>query len=332
VNRPAYAALFQIMPGAGVSQVYPALGTGNMDGRVYSGYTSLSTLRLANMEQYSPAPLIGGGPRFYFLITSDKPLDIKRFGTFGYGLRRELGLQFTDFNAFETMERLAELTIPAPVEQQSWATDFYVDWPNVLYREPVAGLPLVPLRCGSYQMWVPMNRLMEADARICHPDQVETPQKPGSPSDSSGVTKPAPRAPVAPSSKPATPKSADQRSAVETIREQIRESAQLETSSADRDGVVRDRPGWQRVTDARGRVRSGTAGDGRASGRDATSTRSYPSAQSGTTPTVTSSTARGTPAGSSGAPAASPSPSPAPSSPAPASHPSPSARPDSNGG
>jgi hypothetical protein len=331
VNRPAYAALFQIVPGAGVSQVYPALGTGNMDGHVYSGYTSLSTLRVVNVEQYAPVPLAAGGPRFYFLITSDRPLDIKRFGTFGYGLRRELGLQFTDFNAFETMERIAELTIPAPVDQQSWSTDFYVDWPNVLYREPVAGMALVPLRCGSYQMWVPMNRVMEADARICHPNTVQSPQQPQSPADSTGVTEPAPRSPTPPASKPEAPKAADQRTATSTIREHVRESAQLETSGSD-DAAARDRPGWQRVMEARGRVRNGANDGGRASGRTAGSGSS--SSVRGET-TVTSATARSSgssSSGSSGSPSASPAPSPAPASTPSAPAPSPAPRPASNGG
>jgi hypothetical protein len=338
VDRPAYAALFQIIPGAGVSQVYPALGTGNMDGRVFSGNTSLNILRLANVEDYAPSPLLANGPRFYFLITSDRPLGIERFGTFGIGLRRELGLQFTAFNAFDTMERLAEMTVPVPGDEESWSTDFYVEWPNVLYNAPVAGLALVPLRCGSYRMYVPVDRVLEVDTRVCHPDRLESPTPPQSPADSSRAT-PKPRAPVPPASKPAPARPSDQRAATKAVRERIMASAQLETAGDDARAAARERPGSQRVTEARAREREGGSAEDRRSSRaragnspadvETTSARARPSASSSSSDASSSRPA----ASPSPAPAASPSPAPAPTpgARAPEPAPSPSARPDGSG-
>lgn len=341
VSRPAYAALYQIVPGAGVSQVYPGLGTGNMDGRVFSGYTSLNGVRLANIEQYAPA--MGSGPRFYFLLTSDRPLDIDRFGTFGIGLRRELGYQFTAFNAFETMERLAEMTLPAPGDQASWSSDFYVDWPNVLYSAPVPGMTLVPLRCGSYQMYVPVDRLMEVDSRLCHPEPSpkpetpETPQTPPTPTDSAAAPT-APAKPVEPTpARRATSRQASNATSIARVRERLLASSQLEANSSsarsqDQNGRSR------RMVDARARrgeqgarssgIRSNAARSG--SQRDAASS----SGSTSGSVTVTSARARPQPDAPAPAPVTAPAPASTPqpaSAPASTPHARPAVLPDSNG-
>jgi hypothetical protein len=338
VDRPAYAALYQIIPGAGVSQVYPALGTGNMDGRVYAGNTSLNTLRLANIEDCAPSPQLASGPRFYFLITSDRPLGIDRFGTFGVGLRRELGLQFTEFNPYETMERLAEMTIPVPSDQESWSTDLYVEWPNVLFNAPVAGLTLVPLHCGAYRMYVPVDRVLEVDTRVCHPERLESPAPPQAPADSSKAA-PKPRDPVPPAAKPAPAKPADQRIAANAVRARIMASSQLEANESGARGAARERPGAPRYTEVRGRPRDEARSESRGSraarsanpstGVVTTSARARPSAASRASDGGSSRPA----AAPSPAPAASPSPAPAPAPAprAPEPAPSPSPRPDSSG-
>jgi hypothetical protein len=354
VSRPAYAALYQIIPGAGVSQVYPAAGTGDMEGRVFAGYTSLNTVRLANIEQYSPAALSLNGPRFYFLITSDRPLDIDRFGTFGIGLRRELGLQFTGFNAYETMERIAEMTVPVPGDQESWSTDLYVEWPNVLFDAPVPGRTLVPLRCGSYRMYVPVDRVLEVDTRVCHPERMESPNapQPPLPSDSSRPVTPRPRAPVPPAGKPApaSPRPAGQR-VTNAVSERIMASAQLEDESAGARGMPQDRPARQRITEARERARPGSRSNPRGGDpevRSGGARSSAASASAASARTATGSSGRTSSGSASPKPAAPPSPAPAPapapaprtpepSSSAPAPHPIPAphpvpAREDANGG
>jgi hypothetical protein len=334
VDRPAYAALYQIIPGAGVSQVYPALGTGNMEGRVFAGYTSMNPVRFANLEDYAPSPLLASGPRFYFLITSDRPLDIDRFGTFGVGLRRELGLQFTGFNAYETMERIAEMTVPVPGDEESWSTDLYVEWPNVVFNAPVPGRTLVPLRCGNYRMYVPVDRVLEVDTRVCHPERIESeaPQTP-QPTDSATAS-PRPRAPVPPASKPAPSKPADQRAASKVVRERIMASAQLDESRAAR-GTARDRSALQRSPEGRERIRpgreSGPSGANRGV-RYGGSSSSSAGAASASARTVESASSQSSSSGArSPEPAASPAPAPAPA-PTPAPRPTPEARGESNGG
>jgi hypothetical protein len=343
VDRPAYAALYQIIPGAGVSQVYPALGTGNMEGRVIGGYTSMNPVRFANLEDYAPSPLLASSPRFYFLITSDRPLDIGRFGTFGVGLRRELGLQFTGFNAYETMERIAEMTIPVPGDAESWSTDLYVEWPNVLFNTPVAGRTLVPLRCGNYRMYVPVDRVLEVDTWVCHPERIESnaPEAPQSPTDSAATARPRPRAPLPPRSKPAPATPADQRAASKVVHERIMASTQLDGSRDDARARPRNRSALQRSPEGRtrDRVREEASSEARRSGRArsgnspadvvTTSARARPSASSNSSGTSPS---KPSPAPSP-APAASPppAPAPAPASRAPEPAPSPSARPDPSG-
>jgi hypothetical protein len=337
VDRPAYAALYQIIPGAGVSQVYPALGTGNMEGRVFAGYTSMNPVRFANLEDYAPSPQLATGPRFYFLITSDRPLDIDRFGTFGVGLRSELGLQFTGFNPYETMERIADMTIPVPGDEESWSTDLYVEWPDVLFNAPVPGRLLVPLHCGKYRMYVPVDRVLEVDTRVCHPDRIESdaPQAPQQPTDSAAA-RPRPRAPVPPASKPAAPKPVDQRAASKVVRERIMASTQLDESRADA-RTPRNRSALQRSP--AGRTRAGRESDPSGSNRGVRYSGSRSSSagvDAASARTVESTSSQASSGARSPQPAASPAPAPAPApsspAPAPAPRPTPEVRGESNGG
>src|SRR5690606_17148118 len=53
VNRPAYVAMFYIVPGSGVSMLYPGFGSGSLDGRVFAGsHFGRSRLTRGEMYQY----------------------------------------------------------------------------------------------------------------------------------------------------------------------------------------------------------------------------------------------------------------------------------------
>jgi hypothetical protein len=167
VNRPAYVAMFYIAPGSGVSMLYPGFGSGSLDGRVFAG-SHFGNQRINNRDMFAFASRASfGQPRFYFLIASDRPLNVKQFGTFGSMLHARLGTSFMSMSAYNTMEDLAQLALPSLVNDGSWTTDMYVDWPSVISREPARGH--VYVRCSGYEMYVPIEHLMAVQAAICEP-------------------------------------------------------------------------------------------------------------------------------------------------------------------
>ena len=217
VNRQSHVALFEIVPGRGTSLVYPSPGLGRMDGFVFAGLHDLNRLVRHNSAQYLPASFAtGGGPRFYFLIASEQPLDLDRFGGYGMGLRSAMGRQFAAFNAYGAMETLATMVLPSAVNDDGWTSDMYVHWPEVLHDRRSAGL--VPLTCNGYTMYVPFEQLLAVRQAICGPMD-ESPTPPVVPGDSAGgetgIVQPKRRAPL--------PKA----QAAE-LRERITSSTQLE--------------------------------------------------------------------------------------------------------
>lgn len=165
VNRPAYVAMFYIVPGGGVSMLYPGFASGSLDGRVFGG-THFARGRLTNSEQYRFATRgLTASPRFYFLIASDRPLNVRQFGAFGDGLTSRLGTAFGSFSAYSTMERLARVALPSVTDDGSWTTDMYVEWPNVIGNEPGGGR--VMMQCGGYVMYVPMEYVPAVQALVC---------------------------------------------------------------------------------------------------------------------------------------------------------------------
>ena len=146
VNRPAYVAMFYIAPGRGVSMLYPGFGSGSLSGRVFAG-SHFAGYRINNGHAYVSTRGFFGGPSYYFLIASDRPLNVEQFGSFGDGLVSRLGSSFASFSAYSTMESLAELTLPSLQNDGSWTTDMYIAWPSVIYTEP--GDQRVLVRCGE---------------------------------------------------------------------------------------------------------------------------------------------------------------------------------------
>lgn len=267
VNRPAYVALFEVTPGAGSSLVYPSPGIGRMDGFSYAGLNTLPWLRRHNAETYHPA--FGGmaGPRFFFLVASERPLNLAQFGSFGYGLRSAMGARFTSLNAYDAIEEIAELTLPTTAADGSWTSDLYVHWPQALER----GGRAVLVRCNGYAVQVPVEFVVAAQATLCDPRRTEEgkPAQPAEPTDSASKAQPGRRAPL--------PKA----DADASLRARIAASAQLDEERAARAadpwdgradrrtfGRERDR-GMRAGTDdfGRDRARRSTAGGSQAAPR-----------------------------------------------------------------
>jgi hypothetical protein len=229
VNRPAYVAMFYIAPGRGVSMLYPGFGSGSLSGRVFAGSHFAST-RLSNRESYLPTRGSFGGPTYYFLIASDRPLNIEQFGTFGHGLQSRLGTRFASLSPYTTMESLARLSLPSLENDGSWTTDMYVSWPSVIYTDP--GERRVLVRCGQYAMYVRVGYVQAVRSVICDPSAEERPELPESPDGDRPVVRPDSREAL-----PADTDDADERRPVspqerQAIRERIASSSQLAAPTA----------------------------------------------------------------------------------------------------
>lgn len=223
VSRPAYVALFEIHPGAGVSLVHPGFGTGSLDGRVFSGMHSVLPRRM-NLEQYHYVGNRYPQPRFFFLVASDRPLGVDEFGRHGVRLPRLLGSQFASISAYDTMERLAELAVSDLENDGSWATDFYVEWPQVIYDRPARDRVLIS--CNGYSMYVSMAYLALVQEQICSRDREVAEPQPAQP-DSTKPATPSPRKPL-----PEDPEHVEtrpqNREARQRLMEKVASSAQLQ--------------------------------------------------------------------------------------------------------
>ncbi len=144
LSRPAYVALFEVIPGRGASLLYPQWGNGFVQVReawvplryspqrwMYAGNAHSSMNRISNYGYgYGSGSFypVHQAPRYLFLIASEEPMAIERFqGEIG-AIRSYLGhSQYVSMRPEETMEQLAYAILPY-MSEDSWITDVYVDW------------------------------------------------------------------------------------------------------------------------------------------------------------------------------------------------------------
>ena len=138
-------------------------------------------------------------PIYLFLIASEAPLRISDF--VGYhssiSLRSALGFsRFAAFNPYSTMEDVADLVLPLQ-GGGDWATDVYVYWPESRIDNNVPRYRVVYCQNGR-QVLVPLHSGVTA----CPGDQRNRGEAPPlrapESGDSSEVSKPSRRRPVAP--------------------------------------------------------------------------------------------------------------------------------------
>lgn len=191
LNRDAYVAVFRISPRSGSTLIYPRPGLGRVDRLTNEGLTYVPG-RLTRFASHYPPGLPTGHvsqPDYYLLIASETPLDMSSVGPFGDGLRFALGTAGSQLQSpHVTMERLVSMVVPNP-DQNNWATDFYVDWPDVLRSTPSQGY--VRITCGDMQAYVPAAFLDEALDTLCADQKPQTEE----PTDSSETATPVRRPP-----------------------------------------------------------------------------------------------------------------------------------------
>jgi hypothetical protein len=132
LNRPAYVAMFEILPGQGVGLYYPSY----QPERAFfpTGFSSLPTHGARRFDSYftgMPSVYRRGEPRFYFLVASKRPLrSITRFQRSEGSLRSVLGLTaYSSMNYRRVMDDLVQAVVP-PQSDDDWTTDVLAIWPR----------------------------------------------------------------------------------------------------------------------------------------------------------------------------------------------------------
>jgi hypothetical protein len=129
LSHPAYAAIFDITPGAGAGLIYP----GTFD-RQYQR----AGLIMPIMPRYVPAfsgylqstvASYYAGPRMLLLVASRSPLRLQGLYTAG-GMRRLIGnLQFASYFPQQTLEHVLHGVLPMQADAD-WDADVLVIWPD----------------------------------------------------------------------------------------------------------------------------------------------------------------------------------------------------------
>jgi hypothetical protein len=125
-NREAYVAMFEIVPGRGVTMVYP----------FFQGHTIASSAHYANLAlqpgrmfyHTDPFGHASYQPRSYYAVASIAPLNLARFQTSLGATRRVLGQMYGSYRTYDVIDRLTEEIVPMQADED-WATDVFFDWP-----------------------------------------------------------------------------------------------------------------------------------------------------------------------------------------------------------
>jgi hypothetical protein len=126
VNREAYVALFEIVPGRGVSMVYPVSGA---QVRASDAHYADLSVQLGRSFYYSdPFGHSAYQPRYYYMVASVAPLNLTRLRSSLGATRKVLGAMYASYRPYDVVDRLTELVVPMQPDED-WTTDILVDWP-----------------------------------------------------------------------------------------------------------------------------------------------------------------------------------------------------------
>jgi hypothetical protein len=126
VNREAHVAMFEIIPGRGVTMVYP-----RSSADVFASDAHYANLTLQPGRMFYDTDPFGHAsvqPRYYYVIASATPLHLSRLLTSLGAVRRVLGRMYASYRPYDVIDRLTELLVPMQADED-WATDLFVDWP-----------------------------------------------------------------------------------------------------------------------------------------------------------------------------------------------------------
>lgn len=191
LSRPAYVAVFEVVPGGGVSVLYPAGADAGR--RLRSGWHSPSVWSRRGGWRYGFWTY--NGPRYLYLVASEHPLRVDRFVRSPGALRHALGPNaFASHNPRRTMAMLDDLVLGASTDQE-WTSDVYVQWPEERRLEA----PVVAYRCSNGQLiYLPSTVSGGNVQQICAQSDHPKPAADTVKSDTTAVRKPSRRRPEVP--------------------------------------------------------------------------------------------------------------------------------------
>jgi hypothetical protein len=126
VNREAYVAMFEIVPGRGVTMVYPHGDASRFASDAH--YADLAFQPGRMFYHTDPFGYANVQPRYYYVVASSAPLNLRRLRPSLGDTRRVLGRLYGSFRPYDVIDRLTELVVPKQADED-WATDLLVDWP-----------------------------------------------------------------------------------------------------------------------------------------------------------------------------------------------------------
>ncbi|MBV9773834.1 MAG: hypothetical protein JO040_07785 [Gemmatimonadetes bacterium] len=207
-SRPAYVAIFEIVPGRGAGLLYPAYyGEDNfLPGGLNSIWISRSRRYYSDFLSYVGREQ---SPRYLYLVASDAPLKLSQFIDSPSALRRALGQQrFASFSPYALMDQLSGMILPYGAGGD-WADDVLTIYPDRSYdTDAFAASQWVRVQCDD-------GRVIEGPifyaygacgtrTRSSVPPRADNPRQPAQPGDSTKVQEPTRRRPTEPQ-----PRSAD---------------------------------------------------------------------------------------------------------------------------
>ncbi len=133
LNRPAYVAAFEVIPGRGVRLLYPYAPEQAQN----PGGMNLVTETPAFFDDYLGSVLAvpNAAPTYTYIIASDEPLTLGAL-TQPAGLRNYFGAAtFASYRASSFIDAVTSAVIPAGAPNASWASDMVVDWSNAPFGE-----------------------------------------------------------------------------------------------------------------------------------------------------------------------------------------------------
>ena len=126
-NREAHVAMFEIIPGRGVTMVYPLVPSDAVPSEAH--YADL-TIQQGRMFYYNdPFGYANFQPRYYYAVASVAPLNLARLQSSLGATRRLLGQMYASYRPYDVIDRLTEVVVPMQADED-WATDLFVHWPT----------------------------------------------------------------------------------------------------------------------------------------------------------------------------------------------------------
>lgn len=126
LNREAHVAMFEIIPGRGVTMVYPVSGADMRASEIH--YANLAVQPGRFFYYSDPFGHSAYQPRYYYLVASVAPLNLTRLRSSLGATRKVLGAMYASYRPYDVIDRVTELVVPMQPDED-WATDVFVDWP-----------------------------------------------------------------------------------------------------------------------------------------------------------------------------------------------------------